>query len=109
MALKQRIQDDLNKAVLGKEELKSSVFRLLISAINNKETEKRTKIWKANPKSSVVDLEKESRLTDQEIIDVIASEIKKRAKAIELFEQGKRQDLADKEKNETAILQKYLS
>jgi len=32
---------------------------LLLSAINNKETEKRTKIWKEKPKASIDDLEKE--------------------------------------------------
>ncbi|MFH1780821.1 MAG: GatB/YqeY domain-containing protein [Candidatus Nealsonbacteria bacterium] len=108
MALRQRIQDDLNKAVLGKEELKSSVFRLLISAINNKETEKRTKIWKDKPKTAIEDLEKESKLTDEEIINVISSEIKKRRESVELFEKGGKQEMADKEKKEAVILQQYL-
>ncbi len=108
MALKQQIQNDLNKAVLGKEELKSSVFRLLLSAINNKETEKRTKIWKDKPKALVEDLEKESKLTDEEIINVISSEIKKRRESIELFEKGGKRELVDKEKKEAAILQEYL-
>jgi len=108
MALKQQIQGDLNESVMGKEELRSSVLRLLLAAINNKETEKRTKIWKEKPKTSVEDLEKESKLTDEEIIDVISSEIKKRRESIELFEKGGKKEMADKEKKEAAILQKYL-
>lgn len=108
MALKQQIQGDLNKAILGKEELRSSVLRLLLAAINSKETEKRTKAWKDKPKTSVEDLEKESKLTEEEIINVLSSEIKKRRESIELFEKGGRQELADKEKKEVAILQKYL-
>lgn len=108
MALKQQIQSDLNESVMGKEELRSSVLRLLIAAINNKETEKRTKIWKEKPKASVEDLEKESKLTDEEIISVISSEIKKRRESIELFEKGGRGERADQEKKELGILQKYL-
>ncbi len=73
MVLKQQIQSDLNESVMGKEELRSSVLRLLLSAINNKETEKRTKLWKETPKASVATLEKESKLTDEEITSVISS------------------------------------
>lgn len=108
MALKQQVQSDLNESVKGREELRSSVLRLLLSAINNKETEKRTKIWKEKPKASVEDLEKESKLTDEEIINVISSEIKKRRESIELFERGGKKEMADKEKKEAVILQQYL-
>ncbi|MEK7503474.1 MAG: GatB/YqeY domain-containing protein [Patescibacteria group bacterium] len=108
MALKQQVQNDLTESVKGKEELRSSVLRLLLSAINNKETEKRTKIWKEKPKASVEDLEKESKLTDEEIISVISSEIKKRRESIELFGKGGKQEMADKEKKEMEFLQKYL-
>jgi len=108
MALRQQIQSDLNESVMGREELRSSVLRLLLAAINNKETEKRTKIWKEKPKSSVEYLEKESKLTDEEIIGVISTEIKKRRESIELFEKGGKREMADKEKKEAVILQKYL-
>lgn len=108
MAPKQQIQDDLTDSVKEKEELKSSVLRLLLAAINNKETEKRTKIWKAKTKTSVEDLEKESQLTGEELIDIVSSEIKKRRESIELYEKGGRRELAEKEKKEAVILQKYL-
>jgi len=108
MALKQEIQGDLTESVKEKEELRSSVLRLLLAAINNKETEKRTKIWKAKPKTSVEDLEKESKLADEEIINVISSEVKRRREAIELYEKGGRKELAEKEKKEAVVLQKYL-
>ena len=108
MALKQQIQGDLTESVKGKEELRSSVLRLLLSAINNKETEKRTKIWKETPKTEVADLEKESKLTDEEIINVISSEIKKRRESIELFGKGGKKEMAEKETKELKLLQKYL-
>ncbi len=108
MALKEKFKEDLTEAIKGKEELRSSVLRLLLTAVSNKETEKRTKIWKVKPASSTEELEKGSQLTDEEIIDVISSEIKKRKESIELFEKGGKQDLANKEKKEAEILQKYL-
>ena len=98
MVLKQQIQDDLNEAVKGREELISSVLRLLLSAILNKEKEKRYKLKE----------DKDVPLTDEEIIGIVSSEIKKRREAIELYEKGGRQELADKEKKEAVILQKYL-
>ncbi|MFH1575385.1 MAG: GatB/YqeY domain-containing protein [Candidatus Nealsonbacteria bacterium] len=98
MALRQEIQGDLNESVKGKEELRSSVLRLLLAAMLNKEKEKRYKSGEA----------KDVPLTDEEIIDVILSEVKKRKEAAELYKKGDRNELAEKEKKEAEILQKYL-
>src|SRR3989338_5592078 len=108
MTFKEKIQGDLQEALKVKEEIKTSVLRLLLASISNKETEKRTKVWKQKPTSKPKELEKESVLADEEIIDVISSEIKKRKESIELFSKGGRQNLADKEKKEAEILQGYL-
>ncbi|MFH1424046.1 MAG: GatB/YqeY domain-containing protein, partial [Candidatus Nealsonbacteria bacterium] len=80
MALKEQIKSDLNKSVKGKEELSSSVLRLLLAVILNKEKEKRYKLKE----------DKDVQLIDEEIIDVISSETKKRREAIELYEKGGR-------------------
>jgi len=96
--LKEDIKKDLNEALKSREELKTSVLRLLSSAILNKEKDKRYKSGKAEDVS----------LTDEEIIDVISSESKKRKEAIELYQKGDRPELAKKEKEEMEILQKYL-
>lgn len=108
MALKGNIRENLKEAVKNREELKSSVLRLLLSAIFNKEKEKRYKLSKEKPEFEEKDLEKESQLVDEEVIEVISSEIKKRKESIELFEKGKREDLVDKETKEKEILEKYL-
>ena len=107
MTLKEKIQEDLNKAVKTKEELKSSVLRLLSAAILNKEKEKRGKLAQEEELIEKELIEK-SQLTEEEAIEVISSEIKKRKEAILEFEKGERKDLADKEKKEIEILQKYL-
>ena len=98
MALKEKIHIDLIEALKSKEELKTSVLRLLSSAILNKEKEKRYKSGKAEDIS----------LIDEEIIDVISSEIKKRKEAADLYEKGGRAELAQKEKKEIEFLKAYL-
>jgi len=108
MALKGKIQENLKAALFAKNEVELSVLRLLISAVNAKETEKRTKIWKQKPELKTEELIKESQLQDGEILDAVSAEIKKRREAIELYEKGGRSELAEKEKKELAILQKYL-
>jgi len=108
MTLKEKIQENLITALKGKKEIELSALRMVLAAISNKETEKRTKTWKEKPELKVKELEKESQLTDEEAIEVIFSEIKKRKEAILEFEEGKREDLAKKEKAEMEILGKYL-
>ena len=106
--LKEKIQKDLNSALKEKKELEVSVLRLLLSAIFNKEKEKRYKLSKEKPELKEEELEKESELTDEKVIDVISSEIKKRKESILEFEKGKRPELVEKEKKELEILEKYL-
>lgn len=106
--MRQKIQDDLTAALKDKKELELSVLRLLNSAIVNKEKTKRYKISKEKPELIESELEKESQLTDEETLEVISSETKKRKEAILLFEKGQRMELAEKEKKEAAILEKYL-
>lgn len=69
-----------------------SVIRLLRATIKNKEIEKG----------------KGQKLTEEEVMQVISSAVKQRRESVELFEKGGRQDLAEKEKKEIAILQSYL-
>src|SRR5215208_4830343 len=47
-------------------------------------------------------------LSDDDVIDVIRRGIKKRRESIEMYEKGKRQDLADKERAEVGMLERYL-
>ena len=108
MEFKQKIQEDLKTALKEKRELELSVLRMLNAAITNKEKEKRYKASKAKTELSGEQLVKESQLNEEETIEVISGEIKKRREAVLLFEKGGRQELAEKEKKEAAILEKYL-
>lgn len=82
-----------------------STLRMLVAAVRNREIEKRTKLSK---KGGAENLEKESILTDEETVEVIRAEAKKRRDAIEGFEKGGRHESAEKERRESEILQSYL-
>ena len=73
-------------------------LRLLLASIITKEKEKKYK----------EKLEGDAKLLDEEIIEVVSSEIKKRKDAIALYIQGKRPELAEREQKEIDILKKYL-
>lgn len=106
--LKQQIQSDATNALKQGNQEVAGVLRMALAAITSKEKEKRYKISKEKPDAKEEDLIKESELADEQIIDVLSSEIKKRKDAIALYEKGNRQELADKEKKEIEIIQKYL-
>lgn len=92
--LEQQINEDIKQAMREKNELKLSVLRMLNSAIKNKTISMRT----------TADVE----LTDEQLVDIIASEAKKRQDSVETYLAGNRSDLADKEKKEIEILLVYL-
>ena len=106
MSLKERINQDLIAALKnGKSEI-ASALRFLMSVIKNNELLKRTKLSKEGKPAD--ELEKLSELTDEEIVGVILSEIKKRKESATQYEAGGRNDLAQKETAELAILKKYV-
>ena len=106
--LKERIERDLKESLKERREIELSVLRMLKAGLVNKEKEKRYNISKEKPELNVSDLDKESLLSDEEIISFILSEIKKGKKAILDFKKGKREDLVEKEKKEIDILKTYL-
>jgi len=88
--LKEEVEKDFLSSLKEKNLEKISVLRLLKNEMHKKE------------------IEKKGDLTDQEVQEVVLKEIKKRKEAISLYEKGKREDLAEKEKREIEILKKYL-
>jgi len=91
MSLKETLQKDLMDAMRSKDEAALSAIRLLKTAIMKVETAGEQKT-----------------ATDEEIIQLVGKEIKQRKDAIEQFEKGGRSELAEKEKAELKVLEKYL-
>lgn len=90
MTLKETIEKDLIESMKEKDENTLSVLRMLKSAIKNKE------------------IETKKELEDTDITAVIQSQIKSRRDSVEMYEKADRKELAEKEKTEIEILQKYL-
>ena len=103
---KDQIQDDLKNAMKGGDTITLSVLRMTLSAINEKEKIKRYNLSKEG--LSEEDLVLKSKLNDEEVMDIIFSEVKKRKDSIKEFEKGNREDLVSKEKAELDCLLKYL-
>lgn len=93
--LEKKIQSDLIDALKKKESLTAETLRMLIANLHNKLIEKRSK-------------ESGGDLIEEEVIDVILREVKKRKEAERLFAEGGRVELAEKEARELSVLEKYL-
>ena len=93
MTLQQRVDSDLKDAMRAKDATKLGVLRMLKSASK----------YAAIAKSGA-----ETELSDAETVQVIRKQAKQRQDSIESFEKGGRAELADKEKQELAILNSYL-
>lgn len=108
MEIKEKIKIDLKEFLKERKKEEASVLRMLLAAILTKEKEKRIKIAKEGEELTEEKLDKESRLGDKEVVLAVLSEVKKRREAVLSYEKGGREDLADKEKKEISVLQKYL-
>lgn len=106
MSLKEQLQKELTGSLKAGNQLKRMVLGTLMTAVKNKELAKRGQIGKTT--NDTKELEEKSRLTEEEVLEVISSEVKKRKDSVEQFKKGGRHDLANKEKAEMDILLAYL-
>lgn len=90
MSLKSRISDDLKAAMRAADARRRDALRLLLAALKQREVDDRTE------------------LADADIVGVIERMIKQRRESIAQFEKGGRQDLADAERFEVAVLGAYM-
>ncbi len=90
---KQKLQEELKQSMLAKNVLKTSVLRMLLSAINYYEIQKGGAGYEA---------------TEEDILSVIQKEAKQRRDSIEEFKKAERQELVDKETKELELLNVYL-
>lgn len=106
MNLKEKIIGDFKEAFKAREEARLSVLKMLQAEIKNAEIAKRTRLVKKANGSIIED--ECCVLDDEEVLEVIFREIKKRRDSVEMYEKGGRGDLAEKEKKEIEILSTYL-
>jgi len=88
--LKQKLNDDLKGAMKAGDAIRKECIRTILSDMNYAEIARQVK------------------LTDPDILGVIAKQVKQHKESIEAFTTGSRPDLAAKEQAELAIIQAYL-
>ena len=87
---KVKLQDGLKEALKKKDNIRLSLYRMLLASIKNKEVEK------IRP------------LTEDEFIAVVKTSIKQHIESIEGFKKGNRLDLVEKEEKELTILKEFM-
>lgn len=91
-AMKDQLRTDLTASIRARDALRSSTLRMVLTAITTAEV-----------------AGKEAReISDDEVMAVLGSEVKKRREAAEAFMAGDRPAMAEKETAEAAILAEYL-
>jgi uncharacterized protein len=88
--LKARLSGEMKEALKAGEKVRLSALRLLAASVKNREVELRRDV------------------TDEEFLEVVAREVKRRKEAAEAYEKAGREDLLGRELQEQAILEAYL-
>jgi uncharacterized protein YqeY len=92
MALKEQLRADLTTAIKARDELTAATLRMVLTAVTTEEV-----------------AGKQAReLTDDDVLRVLGREAKKRRESIEAFVGANRPELADRERAEAAVLDRYL-
>jgi uncharacterized protein YqeY len=90
MSLSQQLNEAMKEAMRAKDSLRLNTIRQIRTSVKNKEIDERRE------------------LDDQEIIGVISMLVKQRKESAQLYREGARPELAEKEEQELAVLQEFL-
>lgn len=90
MSLKKRLQEDWKQALKSKDKLRANTISMARAAV--------LQVEKTNGE----------QIDDEQVIDILAKEVKQRREAILEFKKGNRQDLVDDSEKEIKILLNYL-
>ena len=91
--LEERLEQDIKAALLGGDKVKATTLRGLKASILN---------------LKVAEGKRDSGLSDEEVMGVLAKEAKKRQESAELFKQGGNSEKAEAELTEKAVIEAYL-
>ncbi len=91
-ALKDTLQADLKAAMKGRDEVTMATLRMALTAVRNEEV--------AGKAARV--------LTDDDVLKVLARELKRRRESAEAYDDARRPELADRERIEATVLERYL-
>lgn len=90
MTLNEQLNDAMKAAMKARDHLRLSAVRMVRAAVKNREIDSR------------------KELDDQAVIDVISTLAKQRRESIQMYREGNRPELAEKEELELAVLLEFL-
>lgn len=89
MTIKAQLIEDMKQAMRAHDSRRLETIRYLLSQIKNTEIDR-------------------GELTDEQVIEILQRELKRRKEAIEQFRKGSRDELADEEEAKLTVLAEYL-
>ncbi len=95
MSLYEQITSDMKTAMKAGDKPRLEALRFALAGLNSFQKDKQAK----QPGAAI---------TDDEVVSVLQKEIKRRKDSIELFKQGKRDDLVSKEEADLAVISAYV-
>jgi uncharacterized protein YqeY len=93
--LRERLNEELKKAMLAKEQLATATLRLILAALKDRDIAARGK-------------GQSDGIGEDEILSMLQTMIKQRRESIEMYEKGGREDLARREGDEIAVIERFL-
>jgi len=91
-ALKDQLQADLTTAIKGRDEVAAATMRMVLTAVTNEE----------------VSGKQARELSDDDVLTVLGREAKKRRESAEAYDAADRPELAARERDELAVIARYL-
>ncbi|GAA4086545.1 MULTISPECIES: GatB/YqeY domain-containing protein [Actinomadura] len=92
MKLKEKLESDLSTAIKARDEVRTRTLRMALTAVRNEE----------------VAGKKARELSDEDVVKVLSREAKKRREAATAFADAGREEQAQAERDEGAVLEEYL-
>src|SRR5262249_30980695 len=94
MPLRERFNEDLKTAMKARDQAAVSTLRMINSTLKDRDIA-------ARPRGV-------TQVDEAEIVDMLQKMVRQRQESIELYKQGGRQELVDKEQAEIALIERYL-
>jgi uncharacterized protein YqeY len=91
-ALKDRLRTDLTAAMKARDEVRAGTLRMVLTAVTNAEVAGKAA----------------RELSDDDVVGVLSTEAKKRREAATAFDEGGREEMAERERAEAAVIADYL-
>lgn len=93
--LRARLSEALKDALKAQDRRRTSTVRLILAAVKDRDITLR-----GSGKAECI--------ADDEILNLLQTMVRQRTESIELFEQGKRKDLADRERKEIEVIRSFM-